>query len=270
MKRFVITFISIIALTSSCSRSAASEMADSTKSETTQTQAASTQDQATTTATIATIVHREDKDVTTSFKLLGLFNLLAILTLFYLVFRRTSSERIKSTAFEAQRFQNKFSEIRNEIPDNLRGKISTMNKEIERLKGEVEELNGVVAELERSGAVSKVRKATSTKVVAEVTPVAPAPYKVLFAKNFRAGVMTVCDEKESQFKLSLSNDDTATFEFCGDVEAAKLNFDGTFDGVCNTEGSSIDSTRVLTIVPGQATRCEEGWKVLTKSTVRFE
>lgn len=270
MKRFVITFISIIALSCSCSRSAASEVVDTTKSETTQTQAASAQDQISTTVPTTTTVHREDQDVTTSFKLLGLFNLLAILTLFYLVFRRTSSERIKSTAFEAQRFQKKFSEIRNEIPDNLRGKISTMNKEIERLKGEVEELNGVVAELERSGAVSKVRKATSTKVVAEVTPVAPAPYKVLFAKNFRAGVMTVCDEKESQFKLSLSNDDTATFEFCGDVEAAKLNFDGTFDGVCNTEGSSIDSTRVLTIVPGQATRCEEGWKVLTKSTVRFE
>jgi hypothetical protein len=48
------------------------------------------------------------------------------------------------------------------------------------------------------------------------------------------------------------------------------NFDGTFDGVCNTEGSSIDSTKVLTIVPGHATRSEEGWKVLTKSIVRFE
>lgn len=268
MKRFVITLISIIALTCSCSRSAASEVVDTTKSET--TQAASVQDQIPTATPIATTVHREDKDLTTSFRLLAIFNFLAILVLFYLVIRRTSAERIKDTAFNAQRFRDKFSDIRNEIPDNLRGKISTMNKEIERLKGEVEELNGVVAELERSGAVSKVRKATPTKVVAEVTPVAPAPYKVLFAKNFRAGVMTVCDEKESQFKLSLSNDDTATFEFCGDVEAAKLNFDGTFDGVCNTEGSSIDSTRVLTIIPGQATRCEEGWKVLTKSTVRFE
>lgn len=270
MKRFVITLISIIALSCSCSRSAASEVVDTTKSETTQTQAASAQDQIPTMVPTTTTVHREDQDVTTSFRLLALFNFLAIIALFFLVFRRTSAERIKSTAFNAQRFRDKFSDIRNEILDNLRGKISTMNKEIERLKGEVEELNGVVAELERSGAVSKVRKATPTKVVAEVTPVAPAPYKVLFAKNFRAGVMTVCDEKESQFKLSLSNDDTATFEFCGDVEAAKLNFDGTFDGVCNTEGSSIDSTRVLTIVPGQATRCEEGWKVLTKSTVRFE
>lgn len=270
MKRFVITLISIIALSCSCSRSAASEVVDTTKSETTQTQAASAQDQIPTMVPTTTTVHREDQDVTTPFRLLALFNFLAIIALFFLVFRRTSAERIKSTAFNAQRFRDKFSDIRNEILDNLRGKISTMNKEIERLKGEVEELNGVVAELERSGAVSKVRKATTTKVVAEVTPVAPAPYKVLFAKNFRAGVMTVCDEKESQFKLSLSNDDTATFEFCGDVEAAKLNFDGTFDGVCNTEGSSIDSTRVLTIVPGQATRCEEGWKVLTKSTVRFE
>ena len=251
MKRFVITLISIIALSCSCSRSAASEVVDTTKSETTQTQAASAQDQIPTMVPTTTTVHREDQDVTTPFRLLALFNFLAIIALFFLVFRRTSAERIKSTAFNAQRFRDKFSDIRNEILDNLRGKISTMNKEIERLKGEVEELNGVVAELERSGAVSKVRKATTTKVVAEVTPVAPAPYKVLFAKNFRAGVMTVCDEKESQFKLSLSNDDTATFEFCGDVEAAKLNFDGTFDGVCNTEGSSIDSTRVLTIVPGQ-------------------
>ena len=270
MKRFVITFISIIALTCSCSRSAASEIVDTTKSETTQTQVANAQSQIQTAAPIATTVHKEDQDVTTSFRFLAVFNFLAILALFYLVFRRTSAERIKSTAFNAQRFRDKFSEIRNGIPDNLQGKISTMKKEIERLKGEVEELNGVVAELERSGAVSKVRKATPDKVVAEVTPVAQPPYKVLFAKNFRAGIMTVCNECESQFKLSLTNEDTATFEFCGDVEAAKLNFDGTFDGVCNTEGSSIDSTRVSTIVPGQATRCEEGWKVLTKSTVRFE
>ena len=213
MKRFVITLISIIALSCSCSRSAASEVVDTTKSETTQTQAASAQDQIPTMVPTTTTVHREDQDVTTPFRLLALFNFLAIIALFFLVFRRTSAERIKSTAFNAQRFRDKFSDIRNEILDNLRGKISTMNKEIERLKGEVEELNGVVAELERSGAVSKVRKATTTKVVAEVTPVAPAPYKVLFAKNFRAGVMTVCDEKESQFKLSLSNDDTATFEF---------------------------------------------------------
>jgi hypothetical protein len=243
---------------------------DTTKSETTQTQVANAQSQIQTAAPIATTVHKEDLDVTTSFRFLAVFNFLAILALFYLVFRRTSAERIKSTAFNAQRFRDKFSEIRNGIPDNLQGKISTMKKEIERLKGEVEELNGVVAELERSGAVSKVRKATPDKVGTEVTPVAQAPYKVLFAKNFRAGIMTVCNEYESQFKLSLTNEDTATFEFCGDVEAAKLNFDGTFDGVCNTEGSSIDSTRVSTIVPGQATRCEEGWKVITKSTVRFE
>ena len=245
MKRFVITFISIIALTCSCSRSAASEIVDTTKSETTQTQVANAQSQIQTAAPIATTVHKEDLDVTTSFRFLAVFNFLAILALFYLVFRRTSAERIKSTAFNAQRFRDKFSEIRNGIPDNLQGKISTMKKEIERLKGEVEELNGVVAELERSGAVSKVRKATPDKVVTEVTPVAQVPYKVLFAKNFRAGIMTVCNEYESQFKLSLTNEDTATFEFCGDLEAAKLNFDGTFDGVCNTEGSSIDSTRVF-------------------------
>ena len=270
MKRFVITLISIIALTCSCSRSAASEVVDTTKSETTQAQAASAQDQIPTATPVATTVHREDQDLTTSFRLLAIFNFLAILVLFYLVIRRTSAERIKDTAFNAQRFRDKFSDIRSSIPDNLHSKLSTMKKDIERLVGEVEELNSVVAELERSGAVSKVRKATPTKVVAEVTPVAPAPYKVLFAKNFRAGVMTVCDEKESQFKLSLTNEDTATFEFCGDVEAAKLNFDGTFDGVCNTEGSSIDSTKVSTIVPGQANKCDEGWKVLTKSTVRFE
>lgn len=270
MKRFIITILTIIALTCSCSRSTASEVVDTTKSETIQAQTMNTQEQISAVTPITATRNSEESDTKTAFRLLSVFNFLAVLALFYLVFKRTSSERIKNTAFNARRFRDAFAEIRQEIPDNFSAKMSSMRKDIERLMGEVEELNGVIAELERSGAVSKVRKVTSDNPVVEVTPVPSAPYKVVFAKNFRAGVMTVCDERESQFKLSLTNEDTATFEFCGDIEAAKLNFDGTFDGVCNTEGSSIDSTKVLTIVPGHATRSEEGWKVLTKSIVRFE
>lgn len=213
---------------------------------------------------------RSSTSVATSLTILTIFNLFSTIVLFYLVIRRTSANRIKDTVFGACRFKNALNEIRNELPQNLPNKISGMQREIERLKGEVEELNGVVAQLERSGAVSREHKEVAPKVKVDTSAIPVPPQKVVYAKNFRAGIMTVCDQREAQFKLSLSNEDLATFEFCGDLESAKLNFDGTFDGVCNTEGSAIDSTRVVTIVLGQVTKCDEGWKVITKSIVRFE
>lgn len=252
--------------TCGCNRSAASEVKDSINTETTCEVKAC--EQITEEKPIDATSHPENHTVTTSHKFLATFNFFAIIVLFYLVIRRTTANRIEDTVLGAQRFKEAISEIRYELPYNLPNQITNMQKEIDRLKGEVEELNSLVAKLERSGAVSIERKEELPKVTSET--VQTASYKVVYAKNFRAGVMTVCDQREAQFKLSLTNEETATFEFCGDLESAKLNFDGTFDGVCNTEGSAIDSTRVTSVVLGQVTKCDEGWKVITKSTVRFE
>lgn len=206
------------------------------------------------------------------FKCLNLFNsfvIIGILVFLCVIHRRTASERIKSIIFRSDKFNDELNKIHLNVPDALPQKLLKLNNEISRLQGEVEELNNVVAQLERLGTVSVHRDKTITQSVEDL-PKVVTPRQVVYAKNFRAGVMTICDEREAQFKLSLATDDSATFEFCGDLESAKLNFDGTFDGVCNTEGLSIDATKYITTVLGQAAKCDDGWKVLSKSTVRFE
>lgn len=267
MKRIILIAMSILTLTCSCSRSAASEVQEPVKADTTKTIVTS-QSQA---QIHGTSVKQVDDGVSDAFRYLTLLNfvaLIGVLALLIVVYRRTASERIGRVIFKSEKYNDDLGKIWFNLLEDLPRKIRTLNNEVSRLQGEVEELNNIVAGLERSGAVSRENGVTARTVAAN--PEVPAPHKVIYAKNFRAGIMTICEEREAQFKLSLANEDSATFEFCGDLESAKLNFDGTFDGVCNTEGSSIDSTKIITVVPGQAARCDEGWKVLTKSTVRFE
>lgn len=266
MKRIILIALSILTITCSCSRSAASEVQEPVKADTTKTVVAS-QSQ----AQIHGTPVKQDDGVSDAFRYLTLFNLVALICVFALlivVYRRTASERIGRIIFKSAKYNDDLDKIWFNLPEDLPRKIQKLNNEVRRLQGEVEELNNIVAGFERSGAASRENVVPARTVAA--SPEVPAPHKVIYAKNFRAGIMTICEEREAQFKLSLANEDSATFEFCGDLESAKLNFDGTFDGVCNTEGSSIDSTKIITVVPGQAARCDEGWKVLTKSTVRFE
>ena len=194
-------------------------------------------------------------------KLLSLLEMLLLIGLIVFMLNRTSEERIKSIVYNSGRLEEKYVQ-----KGDLDGLVSKkdIKKQFESLESDIQRIKESVPKQSQNVEYRQQK-------VVEV-PVPPQPtYAPVFVKNFGGGLLRVVDlESEAQFRLDLVNESTANFSFCGDVSRALANSDGTFDYVCDQEGSVSDAKEIQTATPGSATKQVDGkWLVTVKAKIVF-
>ena len=72
------------------------------------------------------------------------------------------------------------------------------------------------------------------------------------------------------FKMFDIKDDSAKFEFVGDVKKAIANKDAVFDNTCETSGTSRNAKNIKTEEAGELKLQNGKWQVTKKAKIKFE
>lgn len=194
-------------------------------------------------------------------KVLSLLELLLLAGLVFFMLRLTSEKRIKKIAYNSRGLEKKFAQ-RFEL-EGL-ASIQDVKKRYDLLEAEIKKLK---EQSTRQPQDFEYRQPGQSEAV-----VSPQPsFAPVFVKNYDGkGLLRVVDFSDAQFRLDLINESNASFSFCGDVSKALANSDGTFDFVCEQEGSVADAKDIRTAAPGFATKQADGkWLVTEKAKIVF-
>jgi len=98
------------------------------------------------------------------------------------------------------------------------------------------------------------------------------PFQILNGKGqFHrfSGKYGIKEEEESEYKRCIKQDGSLVklWRNCF-LEIAKANFDATFEGVCNVNGSVSAAKSYVTEQPGTVEHNGNYWKVLNKTTIK--
>lgn len=182
------------------------------------------------------------------------FEMALIVVFCVIMLRQTSAERIHSIIDDKL--------MRATAKSDNKSEIQKLNKRIDSLESKVKELTSLISDTRNASSIE------SRKPEVKTQPSRPRPTCV-YVKNFKEGLLRVVEESEAQYKLELINESKAQFSFCGDVERALHNFDGTFDHVCEWKGSISDAKEIENEKPGTAEKEPDGskWKVTGKAKI---
>ena len=112
-------------------------------------------------------------------------------------------------------------------------------------------------------------KSVSETIVGEQAPTTIQPQ--IFVKHHNHGIMRECDQTTAQYRLLELKDNTAKFEFCGNIEKAVKNSDTVFDYVADIQGETNNATTITTAECGKVQHLEDGqWKVIKKAILKFK
>lgn len=194
-------------------------------------------------------------------KVLSLLELLLLAGLIFFMYRLTSDKRIKKIVYNSQSLEQKYAQ-RYEL-EGLASK-QDVKKQYDLLEAEIKKLKERITKQSQG---FEYRQPGQAEVAAPPQP----SFAPIFVKNHGNGLLRVVDFSDAQFRLDLVNESNATFSFCGDVSKALANSDGTFDFVCEQEGSVTDARIIRTLTPGSATIKADGkWMVTVKAKIVFE
>lgn len=204
-----------------------------------------------------------------------LISIIAVLVVALFIALRKSRDYIIETVLESRRVNDAFGGKgkKTDIFSEPNGDYSTLESKTNRLERELNNLKNTVSELEKLYGQPKQTKASEPvqpKVqVPESKPTANAPEpKVseteIYVEKLSNGLLKECRKERAQYKII----GTTKFEFCGDLEIAKANFDATFEGVCNVNGSVSAAKSYVTEQPGTVEHNGNYWKVLNKTTIK--
>lgn len=183
------------------------------------------------------------------------FEMALIVAFCLIMLRQTSTERIHSIINDKLARATSKSDRKSEIQE--------LNKRLDSLESKVKELTSQMSRIRiSSGIEPKVAEV-------QIKPSNPPRPTCIYVKNFKNGLLRVVEETEAQYKLDLINESRAQFSFCGDVDRALHNIDGTFDDVCDWESSTSDAKEIITEKPGTAEKEPDGskWKVTSKAII---
>lgn len=91
-----------------------------------------------------------------------------------------------------------------------------------------------------------------------------------FVKPHQAGILTECKECDASYKLTLTSDRDAIFEFCGNIERAIHNYDALLKQYCELEGDRTNFSRFENLSNGQAKLVAQGqWQVKSKQKMKL-
>lgn len=202
-----------------------------------------------------------------------LISILAVLVVAIIVALRKSRDYIIETVLESRRVNDVFGGKgkKADIFSESNGDYSTLEAKTNRLERELNNLRNTVSELERLYGQPKQTKAVEPvqPKVQESKPTVSAPEpKVseteIYVEKLSNGLLKECRKDRAQYKII----GTTKFEFCGDLEVAKANFDATFEGVCNVNGSVSAARSYVTEQLGIVEQNGNYWKVINKTTIK--
>lgn len=210
---------------------------------------------------------KKSKSKVDGWKVISLLELLIIAIMFVIMWLRTSGERIMEVVLRSGKMEDMYVTKRDvEISMPKRDLMSR----IERLETQVGDIKNELVSRKPGLLVGQNVEYRKQEPVTPSVPPQPI-FAPVFVKNFGNGLFRVAESSDAQFRLDLSNESTAKFVFCGDESKALANSDGTFDYVCDLDGSAADAKKVVTIAPGQASKQADGkWRVIIRARISLE
>lgn len=154
--------------------------------------------------------------------------------------------------------------------DDLYLKFSRLEQRLDKLERAVEKMSAGQTRQAQQPSENTVKPQQPQQIqAAPVKTEIATEEKVIYVEKLSDGRLKDCRKERAQYKIIIANSGNSKFEFCGDLEEAKSNFNGTFDGVCDIIGSVSSSRNYTTEQPGEVEQNGNYWRVLKKTTVKF-
>ena len=154
--------------------------------------------------------------------------------------------------------------------DDLYLKFSRLEQRLDKLERVVEKTPAGQTRTAQQTTENTVKPQQTQQIqAAPVKAETATEEKVIYVEKLSDGRLKDCRKERAQYKIIIANSGNSKFEFCGDLEEAKSNFNGTFDGVCDIIGSVSSSRNYTTEQPGEVEQNGNYWRVLKKTTVKF-
>lgn len=91
-----------------------------------------------------------------------------------------------------------------------------------------------------------------------------------YVRPYRDGILVECKESDASYKLTLTSERDASFEFCGNIERAINNYDAVLKQYCELEGDRVSFSQYAKLSNGKVELREQGyWQVTFKLKMKL-
>jgi hypothetical protein len=175
-----------------------------------------------------------------------------------------SKEYIKRVIVSSRRLEETFA-LRNENYE-IHTSHNSVTNNIDELSQNENFINTIVDRVQEC-LLLNAKENTSNKQTNKETG-KKQPVKYLKGKSGKTFSIVSDTPDGCFFKLVNEKDGTAEFEYCGNIDDARSQFNSIFDNVCDTEGSAQNAKEAET-KRGKVKFTDGKWEVTEKAKIKF-